>query len=71
MGKNGPKKGRERDFRGNFPFFLHFFGHFCPCQPRDPPVLKILQTVNFGTGREFGTDVAKRYGEGSEFFFLH
>ena len=34
--------------------------------PRDPPVLKILRRVNFGTGRKFGTDVAKRYGEGSE-----
>ena len=33
---------------------------------RDPPVLKILRRVNFGTGRKFGTDVAKRYGEGSE-----
>ena len=30
--------------------------------------------MNFGTGRKFGTDVGKRYGEGSEmlvfFFFL-
>ena len=34
--------------------------------PRDPPVLKILRRVNFGTGSRFGTDVAKRYGEGSE-----
>ena len=34
--------------------------------PRDPPVLKILRRVNFGTGRKFGTDVAKRYGQGSE-----
>ena len=34
--------------------------------PRDPPVLKILRRVNFGTGTKFGTDVAKRYGEGSE-----
>ena len=33
---------------------------------RDPPVLKILRRVNFGTRRNFGTDVAKRYGEGSE-----
>ena len=24
-----------------------------------------VRRVNFGTGREFGTDVAKRYGEGS------
>ena len=38
----------------------------------DPPVLKILRRVNFGTGRKFGADAAKRYGEGSEmlvFFF--
>ena len=34
--------------------------------PRDPAVLKILRSVNFGTGRKFGTDAAKRYGEGSE-----
>ena len=34
--------------------------------PRDPPVLKLLRRVTFGTGRKFGTDVAKRYGEGSE-----
>ena len=34
--------------------------------PRDPPVLKILRRVNVGAGRKFGTDVAKRYGEGSE-----
>ena len=34
--------------------------------PREPPVLKILRRVNFGTGSKFGTDVAKRYGEGSE-----
>ena len=34
--------------------------------PRDPPVLNILLGVNFGAGRKFGTDVAKRYGEGSE-----
>ena len=34
--------------------------------PRDPPVLNIVRRVNFGTGRKFGTDVAKRYGEGSE-----
>ena len=36
------------------------------CNPRDPPVLKLLRRVNFGTGRNFGTDVAKHYGEGSE-----
>ena len=34
--------------------------------PKDPPVLKILRRVNFGMGRKFGTDAAKRYGEGSE-----
>ena len=34
--------------------------------PRDPPVLKIPRRVNFGMGRKFGRDVAKRYGEGSE-----
>ena len=34
--------------------------------PRGPPVLKILRRVNFGTGRKFGTDAAKRYGEGSQ-----
>ena len=27
--------------------------------------LKILQRVNRGTGSKFGTDIAKRYGEGS------
>ena len=35
-------------------------------RPRDPPVLKRLRKVNFGTGSKFGRDVAKRYGEGSE-----
>ena len=39
------------------------FGHSFP---RDPSILKILRTVNFGTGRKFGAEVAKRYGEGSE-----
>ena len=34
--------------------------------PKDPSVLKIVRRVNFGTGSKFGTDVAKRYGEGSE-----
>ena len=34
--------------------------------PRDPPVLKILRRVNFGTKKKFGTDDAKRYGEGSD-----
>ena len=34
--------------------------------PRDPAVPKILRRVNFGTGRKFDTDAAKRYGEGSE-----
>ena len=34
--------------------------------PKGPSVLKILRRVNFGTGSKFGTDVAKRYGEGSE-----
>ena len=36
--------------------------------PRDPAVLKILQGggVNLGLGTKVGTDVAKRYGEGSE-----
>ena len=33
---------------------------------RDPPVLQILRRVSFGTGRKFGADVAKRYGEDSE-----
>ena len=33
---------------------------------RDPPGLKILRRANFGTGRKFGTDITKRYGEGSE-----
>ena len=32
----------------------------------DPPVLNILRRVSFGTGSKFGTEVAKRYGEGSE-----
>ena len=32
----------------------------------NPPVLKILRRVNVGTGRKVGTDVAQRYGEGSE-----
>ena len=40
---------------------LELFRH-----PTDPPVLKILRRVNFGTGSKFGTDAAKRYGEGSE-----
>ena len=30
------------------------------------PVLKILRRVNFGTGRKFGTEEAKRCGEGPE-----
>ena len=30
------------------------------------PVLKIPRRVNFGMGRKFRTDAAKRYGEGSE-----
>ena len=30
--------------------------------PRDPPVLKIQRRVNFGTGRKFGMDVAKKLG---------
>ena len=36
--------------------------------PRDPPVLKMLRRVSFGTGRKFGTDIAnfKGYGEGSD-----
>ena len=37
-----------------------------PSDPRDPPVLKILRRVNFGTGRRFGTEVAKGYREDSE-----
>ena len=37
-------------------------------QPRDPPILKLLRRRNFGTGRKFGADVGKRYGEGSEMF---
>ena len=32
----------------------------------NPPVLKILRRVSFGTGSKFDTEVAKRYGEGSE-----
>ena len=39
---------------------------FLAGHPRDPPVLKIVRRVNFGTGRKFGMDVAKRYGERSE-----
>ena len=35
-----------------------------------PPVLKIVRRVNFGTGRKFGMDVAKRYGERSEMLVL-
>ena len=31
-----------------------------------PKGLKIIRRVNFGAGRKFSTDVAKRYGEGSE-----
>ena len=34
--------------------------------PRDPPVWKILWSVNVGTGSKFGTEVAKRYWEGSD-----
>ena len=30
----------------------------------NPPVLKVLRRVTFGTGSKFGTEVAKRYGEG-------
>ena len=37
-----------------------------PSCPKDPPVLKILRRVNFGTGSQVGTELAKRYGEGSE-----
>ena len=33
---------------------------------RDPPILNILWRVNFGTGKNFGTEVAKHYGGGSE-----
>ena len=36
--------------------------------PKNPPVIKILRRVNFGMGSEFGTEVAKRYGEGSDMF---
>ena len=42
-----------------------FFVTFLP-NPKDPSVLKIVRRVNFGMGSKFGTDVAKRYGEGSE-----
>ena len=45
-------------------------GWGCKGKRRDPPVLKILRRVNFGTGRKFGTDAAKRYGEGSEMLVL-
>ena len=31
-----------------------------------PSSTKTLRRVNFGTGSQFGTDVAKRYGEGSK-----
>ena len=39
---------------------------FCQSSPKDPSVVKIVRRGNFGTGSKFGTDVAKRYGEGSE-----
>ena len=32
--------------------------------PRDPPVLKILQRVNLGTVRKFGTDVEQKLRRG-------
>ena len=36
-------------------------------EPKGPfRILKTVRRVNFGTGTKFGTDVAKRYGEGSE-----
>ena len=37
-----------------------------PFGVRPTPVLKILRRVNFGTESQFGTEVAKCYGEGSE-----
>ena len=33
---------------------------------KDPPVPKILQRGNFGTGSKMGKEVARRYREGSE-----
>ena len=52
----GPRETQDQKFRCSFP----------PPYPRDPPVLKIVRRVNFGTGRKFGTDVAKCYGKGSQ-----
>ena len=51
-----PERGHIRQ---NHPFTK-------PPFPKSPPVLKILWRVNFGTGSKFGTDVARRYGDGSE-----
>ena len=42
------------------------FVSFSQLYPKDPSVLKIVRRVIFGMGSKFGTDVGKRYGEGSE-----
>ena len=49
-----------------FADFCSLFWRFSFPHSGDPPVLKIQRRVNFGTGSKFGTEVAKRYGEGSE-----
>ena len=52
---------------GTFPKYGFAYGWMkTETHPEDPPVLKILRRVNFGTESKFGTDAAKRYGEGSE-----
>ena len=49
--------------------FLSNFSNLCS-YPKDSPVLKLLRRVNFGAGSKFGTEVVKRYGEGSETLVL-
>ena len=50
---------------GKFQSRLNFFQSLGP-YPKDPSAPKTVRRVNFGTGTKFGTDVAKRYREGSE-----
>ena len=45
---------------------IYYMDFFCALCPKDPPVLKVLRRVNFGTGTKFTTAIAKRYGECSE-----
>ena len=54
------------------PHFLFSRADLCSLDlPKGPSLLKYAtDRVNFGTGSKFGTEVAKRYGEGSKIFFL-